>query len=170
MKQRAKRHVLLRDLGGYSLAVVAVAAASGLCWAWPSVLGDTPYLAFYPAIVAAAAFGGLGPGLLATLASGLVGGIRFAPPYGQFSLGDPVELARLTILLVSGVGISVVAGMRRSAQARERRMMEQDLILRSGVESLTHPFYVIDARDYTIKMANSAAQLGNSNRTPPATS
>ncbi|MEJ2705951.1 MAG: hypothetical protein P8Z79_26215 [Sedimentisphaerales bacterium] len=29
------------------------------------------------------------------------------------------------------------------------------------LESLTHPFYVIDARDYTIQIANSAARLGD---------
>lgn len=33
--------------------------------------------------------------------------------------------------------------------------------LETVLESLTHPFYVIDARDYTIQMANSAARLGN---------
>lgn len=33
--------------------------------------------------------------------------------------------------------------------------------LETVLESLTHPFYVIDARDYTIQMANSAARLGD---------
>jgi len=32
--------------------------------------------------------------------------------------------------------------------------------LETVLESLTHPFYVIDANNYTIKMANSAARLG----------
>jgi len=31
--------------------------------------------------------------------------------------------------------------------------------LKSTIESLAHPFYVIDADDYTVKMANSATQL-----------
>jgi PAS domain S-box-containing protein len=35
------------------------------------------------------------------------------------------------------------------------------------VESLTHPFYVIDANDYTIQLANAAARLGD--LTEPAT-
>jgi len=33
--------------------------------------------------------------------------------------------------------------------------------LETVLESLTHPFYVIDANDYTIQMANSAARLGD---------
>jgi len=59
----------LRRLGDYGLALVFVAAAATLRWALPEVLGPTPFLAFYLAWVGAAVFGGLGPGLLATLAS-----------------------------------------------------------------------------------------------------
>ena len=45
---------------------------------------------------------------------------------------------------------------RKQAEERNRR---QNRFLRSVLESLTHPFYVIDAHDYTIKMANPAARL-----------
>lgn len=37
---------------------------------------------------------------------------------------------------------------------------EPNKFLETVLESLTHPFYVIDANDYTLKMANSAARLG----------
>jgi len=37
---------------------------------------------------------------------------------------------------------------------------EQNEFLNNILESLTHPFYVIDTNDYTIKMANSAAHFG----------
>jgi signal transduction histidine kinase len=40
------------------------------------------------------------------------------------------------------------------------RFSEQAKFLETVLESLTHPFYVIDAEDYTIKIANSAARLG----------
>ena len=39
----------------------------------------------------------------------------------------------------------------------EERIQEQNEFLNHVLESLTHPFYVLDANDYTIKMANSAA-------------
>ena len=39
----------------------------------------------------------------------------------------------------------------------ENRIREQREFLRSTIESLSHPFYVIDANDYTIQMANRAA-------------
>jgi PAS domain S-box-containing protein len=45
----------------------------------------------------------------------------------------------------------------------EQAIAEQKQLLENTLESLTHPFYVIDAGDYSIKVANSAARaLGRS--------
>ena len=43
----------------------------------------------------------------------------------------------------------------------EENIRQQNEFLNNIIESLTHPFYVIDVNNYTIKMANSAAQLGS---------
>jgi len=40
----------------------------------------------------------------------------------------------------------------------EQEVAEQKQLLENTLESLTHPFYVIDAEDFTIKVANSAAR------------
>jgi PAS domain S-box-containing protein len=47
----------------------------------------------------------------------------------------------------------------QAAQYRqtEARLAKQSEFLNSVLESLSHPFYVIDAADYTVKLANSAA-------------
>ena len=42
----------------------------------------------------------------------------------------------------------------------EERIRDQTAFLNLVVESLPYPFYVIDASDYTIKLANSAAHAG----------
>jgi len=42
----------------------------------------------------------------------------------------------------------------------EERIEQQTVFLDLIIESLPNPFYVIDASDYTIKVANSAAQFG----------
>lgn len=42
----------------------------------------------------------------------------------------------------------------------ENQIKQQNEFLNHILESLPHPFYVLDASDYTIKMANSAAALG----------
>jgi PAS domain S-box-containing protein len=45
----------------------------------------------------------------------------------------------------------------------EREIAAQKQLLENTLESLTHPFYVVDAEDYSIKIANSAARaLGES--------
>ncbi len=40
----------------------------------------------------------------------------------------------------------------------EKRIREQHSFLESLLESVTHPFYVVDANDYSISLANSAAR------------
>ena len=43
----------------------------------------------------------------------------------------------------------------------ENKILQQNEFLNSALEALTHPFYVIDADDYTIQLANSATGFGN---------
>ncbi|MEE8599107.1 MAG: ATP-binding protein, partial [Dehalococcoidales bacterium] len=52
---------------------------------------------------------------------------------------------------------------RRRAEEKER---QQNEFLNIVMESLTHPFYVIDASDYTVKMANEAAHMGDLSGNP----
>ena len=39
-------------------------------------------------------------------------------------------------------------------------ILQQSGFLQTVLDSLTYPFYVIDANDYTVKMANAAANIG----------
>ncbi len=45
-------------------------------------------------------------------------------------------------------------------QKSEKKIRQQNEFLRNVLESLPHPFYVLDAETYVIKMANSAARFG----------
>lgn len=42
----------------------------------------------------------------------------------------------------------------------EEQVMQQNELLNNILNSLTHPFYVIDASNYTVKLANPAARFG----------
>ena len=44
-------------------------------------------------------------------------------------------------------------------QRAEENIRQQHVFLNNVIESLPHPFYVIDANDYTIKVANAAARM-----------
>jgi PAS domain S-box-containing protein len=68
------------------------------------------------------------------------------------------------LIWLLGLGGISVGGLHlkrriREADGAEEQIREQGEFLRSTIESLGHPFYVIDANDYTIKIANSAANL-----------
>ncbi|MBA7574274.1 hypothetical protein ES708_16079 [subsurface metagenome] len=52
------------------------------------------------------------------------------------------------------VNVSLDITERKQA---EEALKQQNLFLNDILKSLTHPFFVIDAHDYTVKMANSAA-------------
>ena len=42
----------------------------------------------------------------------------------------------------------------------EEKVKEQQNFLQNALDALTHPFYIIDANDYTIKLANKASHFG----------
>ena len=111
----------MRRLGYYGLALLFVAVAVVLRWTLPGVLGPTPFLAFYLAWVGAAAFGGLGPGLLATLASWLCVELLFDFTPGLSVFDDPTAPARLAIVLAGGLVVSVVGEKMRRGRIHERR-------------------------------------------------
>jgi PAS domain S-box-containing protein len=63
--------------------------------------------------------------------------------------------------------VSAMERLVREVEARkeaEARVQEQHRFLANVLESLTHPFYVVDANNYAIKMANSAARPAGASR------
>jgi PAS domain S-box-containing protein len=113
-----------RRLHSYVVAILFVALAVLLRRASPGVLRGAPYLAFYPACVFAATFGGLGPGMLAVISSWLCVELLFDATPGQIDIHDPVVLGRFVVFLIGGLGVSLLAEFRLRSQARERKAEE----------------------------------------------
>jgi signal transduction histidine kinase len=57
--------------------------------------------------------------------------------------------------------IGLLKTRERNLTKSEEKLKTQFSLLQSTFESIPYPFYVIDANDYTVKMANSAAQFGD---------
>ncbi len=57
---------------------------------------------------------------------------------------------------VNFYGVDITERKRASEQIRQ-----QHEFMNNVLESLTHPFYIIDANDYTVKLMNSAANLND---------
>ncbi len=62
--------------------------------------------------------------------------------------------------------ISELESLEQKCQVVEMELRQQNKFFHHVLESLTHPFYVLDANNYTIVMANSAARLGNISARP----
>ena len=58
------------------------------------------------------------------------------------------------------IGVQGVLADRTQSKRAEEEIQKQNEFLTNVLESLTHPFYVMNAHDYSIQIANSAARLG----------
>jgi PAS domain S-box-containing protein len=125
----------------YAFAVLVVILASLLRHFGDPILGEkVPFILFYPTVVLAAWFGGLGPGLLATVLSGFIAWYVFMPPTYSLALSDPSGLAQLIIFLLASTMISFLAEslhrMKGRAQEGERREHQQSEQFRVTLESI----------------------------------
>ncbi|MHC4396397.1 MAG: PAS domain-containing protein [Planctomycetota bacterium] len=96
----------------------------------------------------------------------LRGGISVSVPMAPLRAIASGQLTMLAlghgVLWLLGVSGISIGGRHLRQRIREREQVEEQIreqsqFLRSTIDSLAHPFYVIDANDYTIKIANSAA-------------
>src|SRR3954467_11965072 len=75
----------------YGGAVLAVAAAAGLRWLLHDVLdGTLAYITFHPLVALVAMLAGGGPGVLATLLSGVVVDVWIIAPGGSHDAAEAV--------------------------------------------------------------------------------
>ena len=134
----------------YAFAVLVVILASLLRDFGNPILGEkVPFILFYPTVVLAAWFGGLGPGLLATVLSGFIAWYVFMPPTYSLALSDPSGSAQLIIFLLASTMISFLAesmhSMKRRAQEGERREHHQSEQFRVTLESIGDAVIATDA-------------------------
>src|SRR5688500_2316315 len=128
-------------LARYALVFIVLALATALRFALIPILDLTvPFILFFPAIVACAWFGGLGPGLLCTAFSGTIAWYVFIPPQYSFKASDPTAPWQLLIFLLAGMLISVLAENLHRARrtideglTREREQREQIQVMLASV-------------------------------------
>lgn len=130
---------------GYVVALAATAVCVGLRFALAPMFEDgADFLLFAPAVMAAAAAGGLGPALFATALSLAAHGALAGPD----PFGGPETLIKAALFV--GVGlISGVAGMRMRRNAREAtaalsNLAAREAHLRSILDTVPDAMIVID--------------------------
>jgi PAS domain S-box-containing protein len=129
-------------LRAYVVAVLLVAASLLVRWMFRAWFGgNVPYLQFIPAILVAAWYGGLGPGMLATVLSVPAAMYFFLPPAGFAVSGIP-DVTSLGFFVAIGLGISWLNHKLRTAAVLSASRAERlDAIINTTVDGII----VIDA-------------------------
>jgi K+-sensing histidine kinase KdpD len=99
----------------YFVAIAATALVFTFRFLLKSVLGDVaPLLMFTLSVMAAAWYGGLGPGLLATALGALLGDYFFIEPFYSFRIYNHAEMIEEGLFLGIGTSISILSQARLS--------------------------------------------------------
>jgi two-component system sensor kinase FixL len=147
-------------IGHYGIAIIAVAVALALRLALASVLqGEASYLFFFPAILIASAFGGWGPGFLATIL-GLLLGVFFVADFRSLASADIVNAA---VFAFVGVGASwrgeLLRRSRIAAAASAEDAFAREAHLRSILDTIPDAMIVIDERGVMRSFSVAAERL-----------
>jgi signal transduction histidine kinase/CheY-like chemotaxis protein len=110
----------------FAVTVLIIAAAAGLRL-WPlQILGQrTVWLTFYPAVMAAALYGGLLAGLLGTVLSCFIALFAWQIFVPQPFIKEPADWLTLAVFSFTCTMISMTVESMRRAQARARAAREQ---------------------------------------------
>jgi PAS domain S-box-containing protein len=138
----------------YVVAALLVGAAIAFRLALSGWLaGNVPYLQFFPAILLAAWYGGLGPGTLATGLSALAALFLFLEPRG-FPVASPNDILSLALFTAIGLGISWLSHeLRETAALAAARAERLDAVINTTVDGII----VIDERG-SIEAFNRGAE------------
>jgi signal transduction histidine kinase len=139
----------------YAVLAASLVVTTGLGLTLQQVVPTNPiaFLLFVPPILLTALAGGVKPSLLAMLLGGLVAEYVFRLPYFELPT-DPEEIVPLSLYLLIGAGIAVLAERldraRREAQARAQ---EFDSLMR------VNPIGIAIANDRNCRRVSSNAAL-----------
>lgn len=144
----------------YGASLGGVIGSFGLCLGLsPIWQHETVFLLFVPAVLLASAFGGFGPGLLAT-SLGLVLGLYVPPNFPSFAIAD---LAQATLFATIGTGIACWGGIlskrRQAAGEAAEGVRAREAHLKSILETVPDAMVVIDEHGAIQSFSKAAERL-----------
>src|SRR3712207_5218148 len=122
----------------------------------------SPFMVFFAAVIFAAWFGGLGPGLWATALSALLSWYFFLSPQLSFAIGSFGQALRLVVFVLEGAVISLLVEAMHSARRRAEVALEErsksEERYRAVVEQSADGIYLVDGESRRILETNPALQ------------
>lgn len=127
----------------------------------PLIEIDTPFLAFLSAVMVSAWFGGIGPGLLATALTALLGDYFFIGPHQLFweqNLGEnlPLGLFVLEGMLISSLSATLHTSWQRAEVSKLKAQQHQEDLRRSEER---YRLLIEGVKDYAIFMLDRDGQV-----------
>ncbi|HEY9736469.1 MAG TPA: PAS domain S-box protein, partial [Trichocoleus sp.] len=149
--RRARKTGLLT----YGVALLSVGLALGACAVLDIWIHPAPTSLFFIAVMVSAWYGGLGPGLVATILSTVAISYCFVSPYYALKALELGSVLRLGVFVAASLLISWLKESRRSAMRREQRLRaisetaqrEAETAkerLEAVLSSIGDSFYVVD--------------------------
>src|SRR5271157_211015 len=109
--------IMRTALACYSLAVLTVLATGLLKQPIEAYIGHgPPFILFLPAVTLGAWYGGLGPGLLATILATMICAYFFLPPIGSLKVSSGNDLFRLVLFVLEATLTSVLMEQLHAAR------------------------------------------------------
>src|SRR5215212_6442980 len=144
----------------YAVAVLAVGGAFLIKFLLDPFTGQHPFLLLAGAVMVSAWFGGLGPGLLATVLATMVADHFFVPPVNYFTGPNP-QVVPLVLFVLQGVLISSLVEVLHSAREYAKTSTQE---ARNHQESLRRSeqrfrLVVQGVKDYAIFMLDSEGRV-----------
>jgi len=150
----------------YGVAVLSVVlfVAIKLLMAQTSI-PQSPFLLFSAAVMVAAWFGGLGPGLLATALATAAGDYLFWSPFGSFT-GANLNALPLVLFALQGALISLLAQALRSATTRAESSAREAERHQRGLRQSEERFRLLveGVEDYAIFMLDPDGRVASWNK------
>ena len=120
----------------YAVAVISVALALLVTSRLESLLARTPLQLFFAAVTISAWYGGLGPGLTATVLATLLSNYFLFSPAYAFSFGLD-QLLQLAVFAFVAVLISTLTAARKQAEEEQRFLAEAGSLLATPLDYAT---------------------------------
>jgi two-component system, LuxR family, sensor kinase FixL len=149
-----------QDVLRYAIASIAMAIAFVARLALtPMLQHDSPYLLFVPAVLAAAGFGGLGPGLLAT-ALGVMLGLLAIDSHATIAMPEIVNALAFGIIGAGAAwGGEQLQRNRMRAAASARDALGREAHLQSILDTVPDAMIVIDEHGIIHSFSSAAERL-----------
>jgi signal transduction histidine kinase/PAS domain-containing protein len=126
-----RRSTLIR----YGAAVLFVLIALLVTMAARPYISQVVFIFFWPAVIGAAMFGGVGPGLLSSFLSVALADYFIMGPARTFQLTEPAEVAQLLVFLTISGAVSSAAGRLQAARQVATDAAKQNATLATEMEN-----------------------------------